>query len=135
MSKSIFDVMGLYIQVYQNLSVRVNDMLAQGQFDAKEALDIMVSYSIAEEGTNNMYLKLIEVMLTQRDEYNLVEAEMILNYFPHKIWSTEDELKHLRDKFYAPIFQVVTEYLYKMENRQFIGTFQGFCLCGDKIFS
>ena len=81
-------------------------MLTQGMFNAQEALDIMVSYSIAEEGTNNMYLKLIEVMLTKRDEeYNIVECEMILNYFPHKIWSTEDELKHLRNKFYYPIVE------------------------------
>ena len=99
LDKSLFDVMALYIQVYQNLSVRVMDMLSQDQFNASEALDIMVSYSIAEEGSNTMYLKLIEIMLTRREEYNMVEVEMILNYFPHRIWSTEDQLRHLRDKF------------------------------------
>ena len=123
LGKSLYDVMGLYIQVYQNLSVRVNDMLAQGMFDAKEALDIMVSYSIAEEGSNNMYLKLIEVMLLKREEYNIVECEMILNYFPHKVWSTEDDMRHLRDKFYAPIFDLITQNIYKIDNRQFISTF------------
>ena len=67
-------------------------MLGQEMFDAREALDIMVSYSIAEEGSNNMYVKLIQVMLSKRDlgGYNLVEIEMILNYFPHSVWTTED---------------------------------------------
>lgn len=37
----------------------MNDKL----FDSKEALDILVSYSIAEEGTNTLYLRLIETML------------------------------------------------------------------------
>ena len=135
LDKSLFDVMALYIQVYQNLSVRVMDMLSQDQFNASEALDIMVSYSIAEEGSNTMYLKLIEIMLTRREEYNMVEVEMILNYFPHRIWSTEDQLRHLRDKFYSPVFNLITDSLYKMENRQFVSTFQGLCLCGPSIFS
>lgn len=51
--------MGIYIQVYNNLEVRVNDMLAQNLFDASEALDIMISYSISEEGSNNMFIKII----------------------------------------------------------------------------
>jgi len=45
--------------VYQNLEIRVVDMMTQNLFDSAEALDIMVSYSISEEGTNNMYIKLI----------------------------------------------------------------------------
>lgn len=64
LQKSLFEVMGMYIQVYNNLEIRVNDMLGQNMFDGQEALDIMVSYSISEEGTNNMYIKLIQVMLT-----------------------------------------------------------------------
>jgi hypothetical protein len=34
-------------------------MLYQDLFSAQEALDILVSYSIAEIGSNNLYLKLI----------------------------------------------------------------------------
>lgn len=91
LKKTIFDVTSIYVQVYSNLEVRVNDMLAQDLFDSEEALDIMVSYSIAEEGTNNMFIKVIQTMLTKRDpsEYKMVEVEMILNYFPHQVWSTE----------------------------------------------
>lgn len=59
LSKSLYDVMAIYIQLYSNLQVRVMDMLAQDLFSAQEALDIIVSYSIAEEGSNNMYIKLI----------------------------------------------------------------------------
>ena len=59
----------------------------------------MVSYSIAEEGTNNLYMALISTMLTRRDPngYNMVEIEMILNYFPHTIWGGADDLRSLRE--------------------------------------
>lgn len=119
LKKTIFDVTSIYVQVYSNLEVRVNDMLAQDLFDSEEALDIMVSYSIAEEGTNNMFIKVIQTMLTKRDpsDYNMVEVEMILNYFPHQVWSTEEELQPLRDKFYAPILDVVGDNMSKIDNR------------------
>ena len=54
----------------------------------------MVSYSIAEEGSNNLYLGLIDTMLRKRDtsSYNMVEVEMVLNYFPHQFWASEDQL-------------------------------------------
>ena len=79
----------------------------------------MVSYSIAEEGTNNMFIKVIQTMLTRRNpsDYNMVEVEMILNYFPHQVWSTEEELQPLRDKFYAPILDVVGDNMSKIDNR------------------
>ena len=95
--------MALYLQVYENLGIRVMDM--HGQFSAQEALDIMVSYSISEEGSNNLYLGLIDTMLTKRDagSYNMVEVEMILNYFPHQVWASEDQLKPLKEKFYYPL--------------------------------
>jgi len=90
LSTSLYDVMALYIQVYNNLQIRVIDM--QGQFDAQEALDILVSFSISEEGSNNLYISMIETMTTKRDPgtYDMVEIEMILNYFPHLIWASED---------------------------------------------
>ena len=74
-------------------------------FNNREALDILVSYSIAEEGSNNLYLGLIKTMLLKRENtmYEMVEIEMILNYFPHQIWASEDQLRPLRDKFYYPI--------------------------------
>lgn len=88
-------------------------------FGPEEALDILVSYSVAEEGTNNMFLHVIQTMLTKRDPagYNMVEVEMILNYFPHQVWSTETELKPLRDKFYWPILELIGDNMTKMDNR------------------
>ena len=48
-----------------------------------------MSYVIAEEGTNTLYLGLID-LIARRDyittPYTLVEIEMILNYFPHDVW-------------------------------------------------
>ena len=77
-----------------------------------------MSYSIAEEGSNNLYLKLIQTMLTKRSEYNMVEIEMILNYFPHTIWTSEGlEIKSLREQFYQPILAMVRANLSEMDNR------------------
>lgn len=59
LKKSLYDVMSVYITLYNNLEVRVVDMLRSDQFSASEALDILVSFSIAEEGSNNMYIHLI----------------------------------------------------------------------------
>lgn len=48
-----------------------------------------MSYSVAEEGTNTLYLGLID-LIARRDyiqyPYSLIEVEMILNYFPHDVW-------------------------------------------------
>lgn len=125
LNKTLFEVMQAYIQLYHNLEIRVVDMLQTRQFDAAEALDIMVSYSISEEGTNNMYIQLIQTMLALRDpsNYNLVEIEMILNYFPHGVWSTEEDLKPLREKFYFPLLQAIVDNLDTMPDRQFISIF------------
>jgi hypothetical protein len=50
---------------------------------------VLVSYSVAEEGTNTLYLGLI-YLIARRDyiqyPYSLIEVEMILNYFPHDVW-------------------------------------------------
>lgn len=48
-----------------------------------------MSYSIAGEGTNTLYLGLIEVVALRnyiQEPYTLDEIEMILNFFPHAIW-------------------------------------------------
>jgi hypothetical protein len=107
---SLYDVLSLYIQIYQNIEVRINDMLSQpGIIDSKDALDVLVSYSIAEEGTNTLYIRLVETMLRRKEDYNMVEIEMILNYFPHNIWRSETALTRLREGFYHPMLMIVKE--------------------------
>jgi hypothetical protein len=71
--------------------------------NAKESLDVLVSYAIAEEGTNTLYIRLVESMLRRREDYSLVEVEMVLNYFPHNIWRNESDLKRLSEGFYHPL--------------------------------
>lgn len=92
-------------------------MLNAGMFDAKEALDILVSYSIAEEGTNTLYLRLIEHLIKRSEEYNLVEIEMILNYFPHAIWGNLHELSALREAFYHSIIESLKKNVDKFDKR------------------
>ena len=68
-------------------------MMNAGRIEAKQALDIMTSYAIAEEGTNTLYLGLID-LVSRRDTleqpYTITEIEMILNYFPHDVWQDFD---------------------------------------------
>lgn len=68
-----------------------------------------MSYSIAEEGTNTLYIRLVETMLRRKEDYNMVEIEMILNYFPHNIWKSENALTRLREGFYHPMLMIVKE--------------------------
>lgn len=98
-------------------------MLSQGLFDSRQALDILVSYAIAEEGTNTLYLRLIQSLIRRTDEYNIVEIEMILNYFPHAIWKSEAELGRLREAFYHPIITKVSENVDNLDKRQFLSVF------------
>ena len=64
-------------------------MINAGRLDSQQALDIMTSYGVAEEGTNTLYIGLID-LVSRRDTvhkpYTLTEIEMILNYFPHSVW-------------------------------------------------
>lgn len=82
---SLYDVLAIYIQLYQNIEVRINDMLSSpdGIITPRDSLDALVSYAIAEEGTNTLYIRLVESMLKRTEDYNLVEVELVLNYFPH----------------------------------------------------
>ncbi len=75
----------------------------QNVVDPKDSLDVLVSYSIAEEGTNTLYIRLVESMLRREEDYSLVEVEMVLNYFPHSIWRNEVALTRLKLGFYHPM--------------------------------
>ena len=72
--------------------------------------------------------------MRREEEYNMTEIEMILNYFPHSIWKSEMELMRLRDRFYYPILKKIGESLDNVDNRQFLGLFQGLTLSGDQTF-
>jgi hypothetical protein len=53
-----------------------------------------------------MYIRLVERMLQRKEDYSLVEIEMVLNYFPHAIWRTDIvSLGRLRETFYYPMIQ------------------------------
>lgn len=63
---NLFEVLQAYIQLYSNLEVRINDLINQKRLGPIDALDSLTSYAIAEEGTNTLYLGLVELMC-QRD--------------------------------------------------------------------
>ncbi|CDW74326.1 UNKNOWN [Stylonychia lemnae] len=133
---SLYDVLSNYIELYQNLEVRVNDMLNQDNITLtpKEGLDVLVSYSIAQEGTNTLFVKLIELLLKRQEPYDIVEIELVLNYFPHVIWRNEQQLMILRDRFYYPMTLKINEIINDLDSRQFLSVFQGLSLCGDQVF-
>ena len=102
--------------------------------DARDSLDVLVSFSIAEEGTNTLYLRLVESMLQRKEDYNIVEVEMVLNYFPHNIWRNENGLIRLKEGFYHPMIQIIKENISKVDKRTFLSLFQGLTLVGDAVF-
>ena len=57
---NLYEVLQAYIQLYANLEVRVNDFINQKRLGPVDALDALTSYAIAEEGTNTLYLGLVE---------------------------------------------------------------------------
>ena len=88
-------MLAIYIQVYQNLEVRINDMINGGRLNSVQALDVLSSFAIAEEGTNTLFLGLIDLVARRdvnQEPYTTVEIEMILNYFPHSIWYDADQM-------------------------------------------
>ena len=49
----------------------------------------MTSYAIAEEGTNTLYIGLVDIVArrdTVHEPYTITEIEMLLNYFPHGVF-------------------------------------------------
>ena len=124
-------------------------MINAGKLLPKQALDILCSYAIAEEGTNTLYVGLVE-LLAQRDPvaepYTIVELEMTLNYFPHAVWqdvaehshaqsqSENQSIRSMRDRFYKPLIEQAILYLDVLSNEQFVSVFQGLCLCGPSAF-
>jgi hypothetical protein len=85
----LYEVLQIYVQLYNNLEVRMNDLVNQKVLLPKEALDALTSYAVAEEGTNTLYLGLVETLCrrdTTEEPYTLAEVEMLLNYFPHAVW-------------------------------------------------
>ena len=127
--------------MYQNLEVRVNDLINGKQLNPKQALDALCSYAVAEEGTNTLYLGLIE-NLSLRDAYTVpytvAEIEMILNYFPHGIWNEADSTatfgmqsaeaniagtNSLRSRFYTPLLDQLESQMDILTNEQLISIF------------
>ena len=114
----LYEITSMYIQVYENISVRILDMINGGRLTPKQALDVLCSYAIAEEGTNTLYVGLVE-LLAQRDPYQepytIVECEMTLNYFPHAVWqdvaergqqsSENNRIRSMRERFYSPLIE------------------------------
>ena len=152
LKNGIYEVTSMYIQLYQNLEIRVIDMINGKRMNPKQALDVLCSYSIAEEGTNTLYVSLIEQIALRdpyTEPYTIVELEMILNYFPHAIWqdvayrmdedssnaqSENNKIRSMRERFYTPIVEQTLLSLEVLTDSQFVAVFQGLCLCGPTIF-
>jgi hypothetical protein len=99
----------------------------------RDSLDALVSYAVAEEGTNTLYIRLVESMLKRTEDYSLVEVEMVLNYFPHGIWRDDPALTRLRETFYYPMIEMIKAHISKVDKRQFLSLVQGLTLVGETI--
>lgn len=125
------------------------DLINAGKLDPQQALDVMVSYAIAEEGTNTLYLGLID-LIARRDyltsPYTLTEIEMILNYFPHEVWQDVNQvdlptdlaqakdMSPVRQKFYYPMIRTLDLHWKDLTHDQFLAMVQGLTLTGPDVF-
>jgi hypothetical protein len=50
------EILQIYSQIFQSLETRVLSHLSKGEMSPKEALDALISFSIAEEGTKTLFL-------------------------------------------------------------------------------
>jgi len=139
---TLFEVLSMYIQLYNNLELRINDSINAKRLTPKQAIDVLASYSIAQEGTNTLYLGLTEVVMSQleKDEnqdeiLSLHEIEMLLNYFPHSIWQQTDvdEVQKGKEKFYFPLVYKIDQSWEMMSNDSFLAIVQGLVLAGNSI--
>ena len=64
----MYEVCAMYIQVYENIERRILDYINSNRLTPKQALDVMCSYAIAEEGTNTLYVGLVQ-LLALRDPH------------------------------------------------------------------
>ena len=134
MQEGLYEVLAIYIQVYQNLEVRINDMINGKRLNSVQALDVLSSFAIAEEGTNTLFLGLIDLVARRdvnQEPYTTVEIEMILNYFPHSIWYDADQMQQegggdlgsLRTRFYQPLLQQLDSFWDVLTNEELLAIF------------
>lgn len=88
MSKSIYDIIERYRILFLNLDLFVHEHLNRKNFDHREAIDILVSFSIAGEGSNLLYQRIAELIEPALNEskYTLHDIELIINYIPLELW-------------------------------------------------
>ena len=113
MQASIYDVVEAYIRLYLNLQIRIIDMCNSKVMTPSSAIDVLVSFSIAQEGTNTLYISLIEVILGHiqkhpEEPFTAAQADMLLNYFPHDIWE-QDSVENIGKAFYAPLLDTANK--------------------------
>ena len=108
---------------------------------------MLTSYAIAEEGTNTLYLGLVDVIARRdyiNDPYTLQEVEMVLNFFPHEVWQDVNNeafdagftnMSPLRQKFYYPIMSRLDLGWIELSHDQFLSVVQGLTLTGPDVFT
>jgi hypothetical protein len=108
---------------------------------------VLTSYAIAEEGTNTLYLGLVDVIARRdyiNDPYTLQEVEMVLNFFPHDVWQDVrndkfdagfTDMSPLRQKFYYPVMQRLDLGWIELSHDQFLSVVQGLTLTGPDVFT
>lgn len=105
---SLKDVHASYQTLFHNLEIRTIEFLNKNEMTGLDSLDALIAFSIGQEGTNTLYMLLInEVMnYTRRNKdqsYTVTEIELLLNYFPHIVFKDHNELRGLEFEFYQPL--------------------------------
>ena len=120
MSKNIYDIIEHYRILFVNLELYVQEHLNRKTIDHREAIDVLISFSIAGEGTNLLYERISELVIPalKQGKYTFHDIELIVNYMPTEYWE--------QSKIYQLIPQLIINEIDKFNNKEILSFFQAF---------
>ena len=104
----INDVIVTYSRLYHNIELILHDEFKWKSIDEWECVDIIISYSIAVEGSNILWDKILEKVIPGIEEmkFTIHDLELIAYYFPIGVWTHPDN-EHHKNEFYNLIAEQV----------------------------
>lgn len=86
------DLIGLYEITFKNLELKVIDDIRNGraEYSHQDCVDLIKSFSRAQEGTNMLYEVLMRKIAKHAHELSINEIEIIMNYLPHDLYNNEE---------------------------------------------
>ena len=126
--KDIYDVLEIYNTLFRNLELVVQEELNRNNINHREAIDILVSFSISGECTNILLERVLEIILPRLKEskYTRYDLELIINYFPQTFWMNSRLHNDKQDYFNNTIASIVLKEVDDFSNHELLSFFQAY---------